>query len=61
MAIIRDFYNKNGAHILIDDSCLVKTKEERDQILRNIGRIWYESEMKKLANQIEKEGTDKSV
>jgi hypothetical protein len=36
--IVKDFYIGN-THILIDDACCVKTREEVDKILANIARI----------------------
>lgn len=56
MAIIRDFYNENNTHIRIDDTYMVKTKEENDEILRNIAKIWTEADLKRLMQ----ENTEKS-
>ena len=38
MAIVKDYYSGH-THIIIKDDCCVKTKEEKDRILRNVAEI----------------------
>ena len=56
MAIIKEFYDENHSHIRIDNTYMVKTKEENDEILRNIAKIWTEADLKRLMQ----ENTEKS-
>lgn len=51
MAIVAEYHFGNTV-CLIDDSYVVKTKEEHDQILKNIAKIWTDSERRKIQNQI---------
>lgn len=58
MAIVAEYHFGNTV-CQIDDSCIVKTQEEFDQILKNVAKIWTESEMRKRRRQI-LEGKEKT-
>lgn len=50
MAIVKDYYNGN-THIIIHDDYIVKTQEEVDAILKNLGHLMYEQEIRRLARE----------
>ena len=58
MAIVAEYHFGNTV-CKVDDSCIVKTQEEFDQILRNIQKIWTEAEIRKRRRQI-LEGAEKT-
>ncbi|MEE0859217.1 MAG: hypothetical protein U0M12_07120 [Acutalibacteraceae bacterium] len=58
MAIVAEYHFGNTV-CKVDDSCIVKTQEEFDQILRNIQKIWTEAEIRKRRRQI-LEGKEKT-
>lgn len=51
MAIVAE-YHFGKTVCKIDDSCIVKTKEEADQIKKNIQKIWADSERRKRRREI---------
>lgn len=52
MAIIKDYYI-GSTHIMVDDTYMVKTKEENDKILENIAKIWTQSELKQMMKDMD--------
>ena len=52
MAIIKDYYD-GSTHIMIDDTYMVKTKEENDKILENIAKIWTQSELRQMMKDMD--------
>lgn len=52
MAIVAEYHFGN-TRCYIDDTYVVKTKEENDQILKNVARIWGEAEMKQRRRELE--------
>lgn len=52
MAIIKDYYI-GSTHIVIDDTYMVKTKEENEKILKNIAEIWTKSELRQMTKDID--------
>ena len=58
MAIVAEYHFGNTV-CKIDDSCIVKTQEEFDQILKNIAKIWTDAEIRKRRRQI-LEGKEKT-
>lgn len=51
MAIVAEYHFGNTI-CQIDDSCIVKTQEEHDRILKNVAKIWTDAERKKIKNKI---------
>lgn len=51
MAIVAEYHFGNTV-CLIDDSYIVKTQEEHNQILNNVVKIWTDSERRKIQNEI---------
>ena len=51
MAIAAEYHFGNTI-CLIDDSYIVKTHEEHNQILNNIAKIWTDAERRKIQNEI---------
>ncbi len=58
MAIVAE-YHFGSTVCKIDDSSIVKTQEEFDQIIKNIQKIWTEAEIRKRRRQI-LEGKEKT-
>ena len=38
---------------MVDDTYMVKTKEENDKILENIAKIWTQSELKQMMKDMD--------
>ena len=53
MAVVREF-DIGHTHIRFCDDFVVKTKEEVDAIIRNVERIWLESELDKIERRLAK-------
>ena len=51
MAIVAEYHFGNTV-CKRDDSCIVKTKEEVDQILKNIQKIWTDAEIRKIRRRM---------
>ncbi|MEE1154812.1 MAG: hypothetical protein UH241_06620 [Acutalibacteraceae bacterium] len=59
MAIVAEYHFGNTV-CKIDDSCIVKTQEEFEQILKNIQKIWTDAERRKIQREI-LSGTDNNT
>jgi hypothetical protein len=53
MAVVMDYY-EGKTHCMVDDSCVVKTQAEVEQILQNLYNIYLQSEIAKAREAEEK-------